>query len=340
MPIRRLSGIAAAASEPDNGGDHSGGGSPGYVDDVFSTYLYEGNSFRTTISNGIDLDGKGGLVWIKARDAAKDQALFDTERGLTNPPRLRTNSTDGNITEPDGLNSFNSDGFTVGASALINKTGDNLVSWTFRKAPKFFDVVTYTGDNTALTIPHNLGCEPGMIIIKRLDDPSDWYVYHNGFTFPNWCALNSMDPQDTPKEEGLSAPPTADSFTVSPGASVSGANNDYVAYVFAHDDSEEGMIQCGSYTGNGADIDIDLGWEPQWLLLRAANRTDAWKMYDSMRGVFTDSDDRVLEANTAGVEQDYVDRVAFTSSGFKPKPSENISGGEYIYMAIRKPDNT
>ena len=38
-----------------------------YVDDVFSTYLYTGNGSTQTINNGIDLAGKGGLVWIKNR---------------------------------------------------------------------------------------------------------------------------------------------------------------------------------------------------------------------------------------------------------------------------------
>ena len=37
---------------------------PVYVDDVFSTFLYEGNGTSQTITSGIDLDGKGGLVWV------------------------------------------------------------------------------------------------------------------------------------------------------------------------------------------------------------------------------------------------------------------------------------
>jgi hypothetical protein len=49
-------------------GSGSGGGSGGYVDDVFSTYLYEGRR-RPSIVNGVDLDGEGGLVWIKNEDA-------------------------------------------------------------------------------------------------------------------------------------------------------------------------------------------------------------------------------------------------------------------------------
>ena len=33
---------------------------PIYVEDVFSTYLYTGNGSTQTITNGIDLAGKGG----------------------------------------------------------------------------------------------------------------------------------------------------------------------------------------------------------------------------------------------------------------------------------------
>jgi hypothetical protein len=35
-----------------------------YVEDVFSTYLYTGNGSTQTITNGIDLSGEGGLVWM------------------------------------------------------------------------------------------------------------------------------------------------------------------------------------------------------------------------------------------------------------------------------------
>ena len=49
------------------------------VEDVFSTYLYTGNGSSQTIENGIDLAGKGGLVWIKSRNTSVSHALFDTE---------------------------------------------------------------------------------------------------------------------------------------------------------------------------------------------------------------------------------------------------------------------
>ena len=51
-----------------------GGSGPLYVEDVFSTYLYSGNGSTQTITNGIDLAGKGGLVWIKSRSAGGTSA--------------------------------------------------------------------------------------------------------------------------------------------------------------------------------------------------------------------------------------------------------------------------
>ena len=56
---------------------------PTYVEDVYSTFVYEGNGSARTIANGIDLSGEGGLVWIKNRDDSGGWAinfLFDTER--------------------------------------------------------------------------------------------------------------------------------------------------------------------------------------------------------------------------------------------------------------------
>ena len=57
---------------------------------------------------------------------------------------------------------------------------------------------------------------------------------------------------------------------------VSWGGREYVAYLFAHDVSsfgtneDESIIKCGSYTGNGNNDgpEIDLGFEPQFLLIK------------------------------------------------------------------------
>jgi len=57
MPLQATSGAASY--------DAFGGGVPvpkNYIEDVFSTWIYAGNGATQTITNGIDLSGKGGLV--------------------------------------------------------------------------------------------------------------------------------------------------------------------------------------------------------------------------------------------------------------------------------------
>ena len=70
-------------------------GTPLDIPDVFSTYLYKGTGTSAnstqTVTNGIDLGGEGGLVWIKDR-YTKSHFLFDTERGAWND--LNTDNTD------------------------------------------------------------------------------------------------------------------------------------------------------------------------------------------------------------------------------------------------------
>jgi hypothetical protein len=342
MPTRRLSGIAVAASEPDNGGDNSGGGGSGggYVDDVFSTYVYKGTGVGQTIENGIDLDGEGGLVWVKNRNSPIGHVLIDTERG-------GNSSLDSSNNGPAQIDyapiTFNSDGFTCTASKpAYNGVQSPYVSWAFRKARKFFDFVTYTGDDNGLTLSHNLGVEPGIIIIKNVSETNrDWYVYHKSLGHTKSLTLNSDS-----KEGGSSAmvsPPTDKTFTLKGGQGATcGYPYEYVAYLFAHDDSDESNIKCGSYTGNGAAGNkIDLGFEPQWLMIKQTSGANDWYMYDTMRGIVSGGDDAVgLKANSTNAEGSSK-HLSVTATGFELEGSGggyNGSGQTYIYMAIRRPN--
>ena len=161
---------------------NAGGGSVLNVEDVFSTYLYEGTGQELTITNDIDLDGEGGLVWIKDRTGTGYNALFDTDRGFATDLgypsyyKLESNGTNAQTRLGYGFQSMNSDGFTIGydngagTNACDNNlglNGNDFASWTFRKAPKFFDVVTWTGDGTSnRAIPHDLGGAVGSYFVK------------------------------------------------------------------------------------------------------------------------------------------------------------------------------
>ena len=320
-----------------------------YIEDVFSTYLYTGNGSTQTITNGIDLSTKGGMVWTKGRSAAQPNSVFDTVRGATN--QLVTNSTAANNVAGSSLTAFTSTGFTLGAYGDVNSNGTTMASWTFRKQAKFFDVVTYTGDGVSgRTISHNLGSAPGCIIIKSTSTAGEyWSVYHRSLGATKYLWLQDTMAASTSSTYWNDTSPTSSVFSVGTDGSVNGNGKTYVAYLFAHDaggfgaTGSDNVISCGSYTGNGsaAGPTITLGYEPQWLLIkRATVDTGDWNIVDSMRGfaVSGSANDAFLYANTSDAES-VLDRIYPTSTGFGLSTTSvnfNASGSTYIYIAIRR----
>ena len=341
-----VSKIVAAAA--------SGVGGAGLdVDEVFSCFLYDGNSSTQTITNSIDLSGEGGLVWIKARDSGQEHNLYDTKRGVYK--FLQSQSTaaeDQNV--PKGLTAFNSNGFSLDvgneSGSSFNNSSYDYASWTFRKAPKFFDVVTYTGSTSAdggyNRIAHSLGTTVGMLLVKRLDTTADWvaYVRNSSGTYIG-LRLNSTLGQQVTFSGGANTINDTNFSAWFIGENTDGAS--YVAYLFAHNnndggfgpDSDQDIIKCGSYTGNGSTTGpvIDLGFEPQWVMLKRTDSADEWFMYDVMRG-FDYSTTARLSADSSSAESPSLSVVP-TSTGFQPVISHgsvNASSGNYVYMAIRR----
>lgn len=317
----------------------SGGGADKlYVDDVFSAYTYTGNGATQTINNGIDLAGKGGLVWIRLRNASRNHILVDSARGNY---RLISNSTAAQTTPSDV--SLLGNGFSItNTVGDVNNNTSTFVSWTFRKAPKFFDAVTYTGNGANRVIAHSLGQEVGMILIKRTDTTSDWQVYHRSLANTEYMVLNSTAVKATGDTRWNSTTPTTSVFSLGTDASVNASGGSYVAYAFAHDPSADGIIQCGSYAGNGSVFPtINLGWEPQFLMVkRSSGGAGSWQMLDVMRGINTGSIDATLQANSSASES--MQDVAYpTATGFQIESSSteiNTNSSTYIYLAIRRPN--
>ena len=306
----------------------------------FSTTLYTGaGGTGVVVNNGIDLAGDGGLVWIKARASAEDHVLFDTERGVTK--LLESNTALAEQTNSGTLTNFYSDGFRVDGNGTVGSDTDPYVSWTFKKEPSFFDVVTWTGDGTDnRQISHNLGSTVGFIITKKTSSTGDWWCYHRETGDTSGLRLSDTGAVNTT----LTSYPwdvTDTTFKVHDNyinTNDSGAT--YVAYLFAHDDAADGLIQCGSYTGGGGtDVQVNLGWQPQWLLIRRSDSAEDWFILDTQRGLAEDGDpNALLLANTSGAESSSSTRVAVNSTGFFTTANTgafNASGGTYIYIAIR-----
>ena len=332
-----------------------------YLDEVFSTFLYEGSGANRSINNGIDLSGEGGMVWFTNRathtDYASRWAIFDTERGAGKFVYSNENWAEQpqDLTE---LSAFNSNGFSLGDNSggfqATNHTtstnnADHYVSWTFRKCPGFFDVVTYTGNGSSggQTISHSLGSTPGSIWIKRTNSSEDWCIYHRSIGTAGHTRLNTTNNYITNQKF---ANVTSTSFDVyDSDVMINGNGDSYVAYIFAHDDQSFGesrnnaVIKCGSYTGTGsANITETLGFEPQWLLVKNVDSNGQdWTLVDTMRGFTVGTVDERLDPNNQTLAESSFNVFEPTPRGFRLGSSvldeTNKNGDTHIYIAIARP---
>jgi len=218
-------------------------------------------------------------------------------------------------------------------------------------------VVKYEGTGSARTVAHSLGTTVGMIIVKNLDQSDNWAVYHrgdNGGSSPDnfYMSLNLTDASNNSATRWNDTAPTSSVFTVGTDHSVNASGENYVAYLFAHNNDDGGfgepgdqdIIKCGTYTGNGSTQSIALGFEPQFVLLKnTGNGTGSssnWVMFDNMRGVVTSSsaaDDKYLFPNLSTSEGGGIP-MNFTATGFDlaNEDTSNKNTDAFIYMAIRR----
>jgi len=130
----------------------------------------------------------------------------------------------------------------------------------------------------------------------------------------------------------------------SPTASTDSPFDDPAAHVFG-ESGLENVIKCGSYVGagwpNSGLPEVNLGFEPQWVLIKRADGSSNWRLHDSMRGIVTGGNDAELEPNVSSSEATDQDKIDLTSTGFKlatTSTSHNADGETYIFLAIRRSD--
>lgn len=291
------------------------------VSELFNTSLWTGTGAARTITTGID-SGEGSLVWIKSRSGVTyDHQLYDTVRGGSSV--LSSNTTDAEITA-SGISTFSGSGYTLTTRPQVNGDTYPFVGWQFRRAEKFFDIVQYSGNNVfGRKIAHNLGVKPGLVIIKLVNFADNWSVYQRTQGALKSAYLNTTGAFSA-NNLWADTEPDDSTITVGSAVSVNSSGGNYIAYLFAHDPSPEGFIQCGSFTENTS---VNLGWKPQYILFKSATNTSNWYVKDSQRGA------NALFPNTSGTEGGFA-QVSFTPTGFD---TGSVGfGGSWIYMAIRE----
>jgi hypothetical protein len=73
-------------------------------------------------------------------------------------------------------------------------------------------------------------------------------------------------------------------------------------------------------------------------MIKRTDSTSSWFMFDNMRGIATGGNDMRLYANASTAEYTTLSYMKLLPNGFAPEDNTafNVSGGTYIYMAIRR----
>ena len=320
----------------------------------FNTKLYTGNGTDATSITGVGFSPE--FTWIKERSSTSPHKLLDIIRGATK--ELESNSTAAEAIEAASLQSFDSDGFTVGTNGAVNENAQTYVAWNWlangagvsntsgtisstvsANTTSGFSIVSYTGNGSnGATIGHGLGVSPKMVIVKSRSNTGDWAVYHASLTAGNMVFLNTTGASGAISsfDNGGINPVSSTTFTIAQGGvsqnNVNTSGRTYIAYCFA---DVKGFSKFGSYTGNGnADgTFIYTGFKPAFIMTKQSNAGAGanWFMVDNKRNTFNVVNN-LLDANLSNAERN-ANIYDFYSNGFKDRLGLG-SGEPFIYMAF------
>ena len=210
-----------------------------YVDGLFSAYAFRGNSTAGhEIKTDIDMT-KEGLVWIKKYTGSDNHLFQDTFSTSSFGSTTENNGASAWVTNNNNaITSFNNNGFTLGGGAWgSNASGEDIIAFSFRKRAKFFDLVEFTEGSSNQTIPHNLGCQPKMIVFACKTNGTNWWTWMDGITSTSqYLRLNTSDQVTNLGFDGWGTI-NLNSFEFKPSVWGVGAGAKWVAYLWAGDEN-------------------------------------------------------------------------------------------------------
>ena len=234
-----------------------------------------------------------------------------------------------------------SDGFY---KATGNWSTDTAWMW---KRYAGFDIVNWNGNGEVTRHVHNLGQAPEFMIVKRRSATEDWTCYHkglNGGTNPShyYIQLNGTSGEGTYTNYEPGNPgnynlwnredPTSAHITIGEHDRVNSTGQTYMALLFS---SVTGVSKVGYYDGSGSDITITTGFQPRFVIIKAANNTRGWTVMDTLRGWGAGVDNKIY-LNDNGAQVNTWNYGEPTSTGFTVSTGQydiNYTGWKYIYYA-------
>ena len=320
--------------------------------------------YTGTAATGNAVTGVGfqpDFTWQKKRNGTGAHVLTDVIRGVDK--QLFTNLANGEQTSSLFVESFDSDGFTVGSNASGTgdnnfTSGSNYISWNWKAGgagvvntdgtisstvsvndDAGFSIVSYTGTGSAATVGHGQSDAPEMIVVKSSTNTGQWPVYHDAIGGTGQVKLNSTNAQATSSTYWNNTAPSSTNFSLGTDPDQNGSSRDYIAYCFR---SIPGYSKVFSYTGNGSTNGpfVYLGFKPRWVMVKSSTQAgNSWIIWDTERSSENPANE-YLFANASDAEGTTVRDIDIISGGFKVRSSSSIpNASSQTYIGIAFAEN-
>lgn len=352
--------------------------------ELFSVDAYKGEDTtpKLLLHEDLDIAGNPTTIWTKKNnDPNTTQFVVNSPNIMGYSQYLDLGDTGGSQTDAmiDDIPSTGGIRFKGSSTGKLNfnNTAYTYTSYAFREHPKFFSEVSYIGTQANKTISHGLEDNLGMAIFKNRVS-GHWMVWHkwidtfqsSGTPYYKIAYLNSSYAPESASIGSVrhwggnavngTKDDSAGTFTIGNGTSSTGSSylkinvsgQSHIAWFFP--DNE--YVKVGRYDTQGLNFSnygyqVDLGFEPQFLLIKNQKMGGDWKIWDRHGACVFGSDDYHLVVNrfssfngsfrpTPKVQDQ---QIFFNARGFSIKQGTNDfdswnTDASFIYMAIRKDD--
>lgn len=304
------------------------------LDSLFDSRVFTGTATARTEVTGINLSTDSGAVMITNTSTTDPMKVVDTIRGVGNAISVGVDAFE--VSEPTGVTSFNSDGYSLGAGTAYNGSGNSIFGINLGVAESFFDIVSYGGTGIARTVGHNLNDEVGAVIIFPRSGTAigstpwrlTWIRQMSSIQYFNFGDFN---PVSSSSGAWNATTPTTTNFSLGNFTQVNQSGTNYVAYVFAHNPAAG--IFCGTYTGTGTSGNkITTGFPVKTFITKSQGSTE-WFVADKDLTTANHIDLDSTAQSVAGGPQ------SFDSDGITLNSDlgSNQSGQQYWFIAIADP---
>ena len=328
----------------------------------FDVVTFTGNG--STGQSITSLQFQPDLIWFKSRSSTSWHAWFDVVRGRAKGWSTNVTNTEYTSGSTQDLISFDSNGFTVGATyawGSVNGNTNNIVAWCWKAGGAAvsnsdgtitasvsankdagFSIVSYTGTGADGTVGHGLDAVPDCIILKNRDRAVEGLVKHTMMASGKIMYTNLTDGEDTASGSNngiIGNLDNAKTFSLSRTGNSGNYNNvnysgeKFIAYCWR---SIPGYSKFGIFTGNGvgggssqpSGTVVRLGFKPALVILKRTTSDSGanWGMFDFRRLGYNKKvrDLRMNKNNSEGSDDDI---ISLEAEGFRITTTSSGFGG-------------